>query len=124
MQHFERTLPCPYIATLRRHYCGNEREVIYPGFAPHIAHHVSEHTRMDFGPGSSWVTSGSGSAKHFWGNMPVQITPGVCMLIFLPDHSTVLLPNCKETSDLARCQTGVLMRERGVDLSARSTFVS
>ena len=82
MQHFERTLHCPYIATLRRHYGSNEREVIYPGFAPHIAHHISEHARMDFGPGSSWITSRSGCAKDFWGDMPSQIIPGVCSSFF------------------------------------------
>lgn len=124
MQHFERTLHCPYIATLRRHYGGNEREVIYPGFAPYITHHISEHARMDFGPGSSWITSRSGRAKDFWGDMPSQIIPGVCVIIFLPNHPTVLLPNCRETKDLAHRQTGVLMKERGTDPSDLSASVS
>src|SRR5712691_11096872 len=100
MQHFERSLDGPGIATLRRHHCGNEREMIYPGFASHIAHHISEHARMDFGPGSGWITSRSGNAKDCWGDVPIQIIPGVCMLIFLPDHPTVLLPNGRETRDL------------------------
>src|SRR5262249_22471189 len=99
MQHSHDHLHRRHIPTLGGKDRSNECQMIRPGLADHIAHHIADDARMDSSPLTRRITARSWSTEHFWGNDVLKIPPGVHMLISLPCHHASLLLNCRETTD-------------------------
>src|SRR5258708_2375332 len=108
---------CLHITTLCGSHGSDKRQVVCSRLAYHSAYQIPDHTLMNRCPFAGRITPRSWGTVDFWGDMRLQIVPGVVGCIFLPSHPTSPPLSCKENPDLVRHRTGAPLVQRAPSLS-------